>query len=65
MEQHQDLTIPSDVLLTAESLDDLDDWLSSSEPRFLAEMRRIRREEDHAGKGIELTELLKRWPIES
>lgn len=59
------IQIPEDVLLTAESLDDLEDWLSANDPAFIAEIRRIREDEDLAGRGTDLTELLQRWPIGS
>jgi hypothetical protein len=57
--------IPESVLLSAETLDELEDWLASNCPQFLAEMRRIRQEEDLAGKGKDFAEILERWPIES
>ncbi len=57
--------IPQSVLLSAESLDELEDWLAAHDPGFLEELRRIRNDEDLAGRGTELGELLKRWPIES
>jgi hypothetical protein len=59
------VNIPQSVLVSAQSLDDLEDWLSANNPAFLDEVRRIRNEEDLADEGKELTEVLKRWPIES
>ncbi len=57
--------IPQSVLVSAQSLDDLEDWLSANNPEFLDEVRRIRKEEDLAGSGKDLAEVLKRRPIES
>jgi hypothetical protein len=57
--------IPQSVLLSAQTLDELEDWLASNDPAFLEEMRRIRRDEDLADQGTDLGEILKRWPIES
>jgi hypothetical protein len=58
------ISIPEQVLLSAESLDELEDWLASRSDRFVEDMRRIRQAEDLAEKGTELTEIVKRWPIE-
>ena len=59
------IRIPESVLLSAESLSDLEDWLAASNPDFLERMRSIRRDEDLAEKGKHLGEVLKRWPIRS
>ena len=56
--------IPQSILVSAQSLDDLDDWLAANDPEFLGEVRRIRNEEDLAGAGKDIAEVLKRWPIE-
>jgi hypothetical protein len=56
--------IPQSILVSAQSLDDLDDWLAANDPEFLGEVRRIRNEEDLAGAGKDIVEVLKRWPIE-
>lgn len=57
--------IPQSVLISAQSLDDLEDWLAAHDPDFLSEVHRIRNEEDLGGSGKDLAEVLKRWPIES
>jgi len=57
--------IPESVLVTAQSLDDLEDWLAAQNPRFLARMRRIRDSEDLSQAGKDLSEILKRWPTKS
>ena len=59
------ISIPESVLISAESLDDLEDWLAANDPDFLARMRCIRRDEDLADQGKDLGEILERWPIES
>jgi hypothetical protein len=50
--------IPQSVLLSAHSLDDIEDWIAANDPEFLNEIRRIRNEEDLAGAGKEITEVL-------
>ncbi len=65
MQAERTVEIPQSVLVSAQSLDDLEDWLSANNPEFLGEVRRIRKEEDLAGSGKDLAEVLKRWPIES
>jgi len=59
------IAIPESVLLSAQSLDDLEDWLAANDPAFLERMRRIRNDEDLADQGKDLEEILERWPIES
>ena len=58
------IAIPESVLLSAQSLDDLEDWLAANDPAFLERMRRIRRDEDLADQGKDLEEVLDRWPID-
>jgi len=64
MSTRRTIEIPESVFLSAQSLDDLEDWLAANDPGFLDQMRRIRKNEDLAGGGRDLPELLKRWPIE-
>lgn len=64
MQTQQTVEIPQSVLMSAQSLDDLEDWLASNQPEFLAEIRRIRNQEDLAGEGKDLAEVLKRWPVD-
>ncbi|MFC1806141.1 hypothetical protein ACFL09_04085 [Planctomycetota bacterium] len=59
------IAIPESVLLSAQSLDDLEDWLAANDPAFLERMRRIRRDEDLADQGRDLEEVLERWPAGS
>ena len=44
------VTFPRSVFETAETLDDLEDWLLSRSPDFIKRMRKARRE-DLQGKG--------------
>lgn len=55
--------IPESVLASAHSLDDLDDWLSANNPKFMARVRTIRKDEDLAAIGKDLMDILKKWPI--
>ena len=62
---HRNVEIPQSVLITARSLDDLEDWLAAHDPAFLREIHHIRSDEDLADSGKDIAEVLKRWPIES
>jgi hypothetical protein len=64
MQTQNTVEIPQSVLISAQSLDDLEDWLAVNQPEFLSEVRRIRNEEDLAGSGKDIAEVLKRWPID-
>jgi len=64
MAETRTIRIPESVLISAQSLDDLEDWLAANDPEFLERMRRIRNDEDLAEEGKDLGEILKRWPIE-
>jgi hypothetical protein len=64
MQSQRTVEIPQSVLISAQSLDDIEDWLAANDPDFLREVRRIRNEEDLAGGGKDIAEVLKRWPIE-
>lgn len=65
MSGRRTVEIPQSVLLSARTLDDLEDWLAANDPQFLEEIRRIRHDEDLGDQGRELGEILKRWPTES
>ena len=52
--------IPESVLISAQSLDDLEDWLASNSPEFLQRIRAIRNDEDLQETGSDLSELIKR-----
>ena len=64
MSETRTIEIPESVLISAQTLDDLGDWLVAHDPQFLDRMRRIRDDEDITEKGKDLTEILKQWPIE-
>ncbi|HOK56358.1 MAG TPA: hypothetical protein PKV21_04070 [bacterium] len=57
------IVLPKNVLLTAETLEDIEDWLLSRNKKFIEELRRIRLEEDLKGKGEELEKICKKWNI--
>ncbi len=64
MSEVRTIEIPESVLISAQTLDDLGDWLSAHNPKFLERMRQIHEAEDVAEKGRDLSEILKQWPIE-
>ena len=64
MQTQHTVEIPQSVLVSAQSLDDLEDWIAAHDPEFLGEIRRIRNDEDLSGAGKDIAEVLKRWPIE-
>jgi len=57
------IAIPKTVLNSAETLEDIEDWLISQNPEFIKELRRIRKEEDLKEKGETLQSLCKKWNI--
>ena len=57
------ISIPKTVLESAETLEDIEDWLISQNPEFIKELRRIRTEEDLKEKGETLQSLCKKWNI--
>lgn len=57
------LTIPLQVWETAETKEDVEEWLLAHNRKFIREMRRIRREEHLGGKGRPLEDVAKRWNI--
>jgi hypothetical protein len=52
------IEIPESVLISAQTLDDLEDWLAARNPAFLERIRRIRNDEDLADRGKDLPALL-------
>ena len=59
------IEFPESVFATTETLCDLEDWRAVTDPHFIQDIRRIREQEDQAGRGKDPSELLARWPIES
>ena len=58
------IEIPVPVLSTVESLDELLDWLTTQNPKIMAELREARRQ-DLAGDFKAWTPRHVRWPTES
>ncbi|MCL4523848.1 MAG: hypothetical protein M1453_11050 [Acidobacteria bacterium] len=58
-QREKSVSIPISLLMTATSLDELEDWLEANDPSFVKELLRIRKEEALAGKGRTLAELKK------
>lgn len=52
------IEIPMTVFETAETKEDLEDWLISQNPEFIKRMRKARKD-DLAGKGMDRTALKK------
>ncbi len=57
------IEIPRGVWETAETKEDLEDWLLSNNPKLIRQLRRIRRHEDLTGQGKKLGEVARRWNI--
>jgi hypothetical protein len=54
------VTIPTTVLTTADSVEEIEDWLLSRNPKALEDLRGLRRQH-LAGKTIPLDEAEKKW----
>lgn len=48
---------------SAETKEELEDWLLAQNPKLIRQLRRIRTDEDAAGKGKPLSEVARRWNI--
>ena len=59
------IEIPKALLASAQSLDEVEDWLSTQDRPFVEELERIRREEDLAGKGTPLEAATNKGDIKS
>jgi hypothetical protein len=57
------LEIPTPVWESAETKEELEDWLLAQNPKLIRQLLRIRRQEDTAGKGKSLGEIARRWNI--
>jgi hypothetical protein len=57
------LEIPTTIWESAETKEELEDWLLSQNPKLIRQLRRIRRQEDIAGKGKSLAEVARQWHI--
>ena len=57
------IKIPKDIWGTAETKEDLEDWLLSHDAQSIKQLRHIRSEEDLAGKGKTLEKAARQWNI--
>jgi hypothetical protein len=57
------LEIPITIWESAETKEELEDWLLSQNPKLLPQLRRIRRQEDLSGKGESLDDVARQWNI--
>jgi hypothetical protein len=57
------LEIPTTIWESAETKEELEDWLLSQNPKLIRQLRRIRRQEDLASKGKSLDEVARQWHI--
>jgi hypothetical protein len=57
------LEIPTTIWESAETKEELEDWLLSQNPKLIRQLRQIRRQEDIAGKGKSLAEVSRQWHI--
>lgn len=57
------IEIPKGVWETAETKEDIEDWLLTRNPKLVRQLRRIRRHEDLAGRGQTLRDVARRWNI--
>ena len=60
--QEQVVKIPLAVFESAETKEDLEDWLMAHDPSFIEEMRKIKSDAE-AGSGRPLAEIAKKWNI--
>ncbi|MCX6071054.1 MAG: hypothetical protein NTU91_09380 [Chloroflexi bacterium] len=52
---------PVAVWESAETKEELEDWLLAQDPKAVRQLRRIRRTEDLAGRGKTLSDVARRW----
>ena len=57
------LEIPTGVWESADSKEELEDWLLAQNPKAVRKLRQVRDEEDVAGQGKPLSEVARRWNI--
>lgn len=57
------LEIPRGVWETAETKEDIEDWLLAQHPKLVRQLRRIKRHEDLTGLGKTLGEVARRWKV--
>jgi len=57
------LEIPTAVWESAESKEEVEDWLLARNSKLVRQLRQIREKEDLAGKGKPLSEVARQWNI--
>jgi hypothetical protein len=57
------IEIPTEVWETAETKEDIEDWLLARNAKLVRQLRRIRRDEDLGGRGQRLRDVARRWNI--
>jgi len=57
------IQIPQEVWETAETKEDIEDWLLARNAKLVRQLRRIRRDEDLGGRGQRLRDVARRWNI--
>jgi hypothetical protein len=57
------LEIPTGVWESADSKEELEDWLLAHNPKAIQKLRQIRDAEDVTGQGKSLSEVARRWNI--
>lgn len=57
------LEIPTSIWESAETKEELEDWLLTQNPKLIRQLRRIRRNEDLKGQGKSLDEVARQWDI--
>ena len=60
--EEKNLKIPISIFESAESKEELEDWLLTHDPIFIEEMRKIKTNAE-AGQGRPLADLAKKWNI--
>jgi hypothetical protein len=62
-QEQSTIRIPMSVFESAETKEDLEDWLLANDPTFVEDMRHLKAEAD-LGKGRPLEDLAKQWHID-
>jgi hypothetical protein len=57
------LEIPTEVWESADTKEEMEDWLLAHNPKLVRQLRQIRRKEDLSGAGKSLSELTRKWNI--
>lgn len=57
------IEIPRGIWETAETKEEIEDWLLTQNPKLIRQLRRIKHEEDLTGQGKTLREVARRWNI--